>query len=99
MLQNTQVLVKIVDFLFLYLLVKSYGYFQFVRVTSALGFVLLAFQSYQSPSTCYLFIYVVLAILFQPVAEIALGGELWNVVDGIVELGLLLTSRGTKSEE
>ena len=84
--------------LFLCLFDMPYGYFQFVRVTSTLGFVLLAFQSYQSNSTSYLVIYVILAILFQPIEKIALGRELWNVVDVIVGMGLLLTALGTKSE-
>ncbi len=84
--------------LFLCLLDMPYGYFQFVRVASTLGFVLLAFQSYQSNSTSYLVIYVILAILFQPFEKIALGRELWNVVDVIVGVGLLLTALGTKSE-
>jgi hypothetical protein len=39
------------------------------------------------------FIYVVLAILFQPFEKIALGREVWNVLDVIVGVGLLLSVR------
>ena len=36
-------------------------------------------------------IYVCLAILFQPLIKISLGRELWNVVDVIVGLALLVS--------
>jgi hypothetical protein len=36
-------------------------------------------------------IYVILAILFQPFEKIALGREVWNVLDVIVGVGLLLS--------
>lgn len=84
--------------LFLCLLDMPYGYYQFVRIAATLGFVLLAVQSYQSQSTSYVVVYVVLAILFQPIEKIALGRELWNVVDVIVGVGLLLTILNTKKE-
>ena len=36
-------------------------------------------------------IYAVLAILFQPFFKIALGRDLWNVVDVIVGAGLIVS--------
>lgn len=36
-------------------------------------------------------VYVGLAILFQPLLKIALGRELWNIVDVIVGIGLIGT--------
>lgn len=84
--------------LFLCLLDMPYGYFQFVRIAATLGFILFAVQSYKSQSMIYVVMYVVLAILFQPFEKIALGRELWNVVDVIVGVGLLLTALSTKSE-
>ncbi|MGN8058722.1 DUF6804 family protein [Pedobacter sp. 22163] len=35
--------------------------------------------------------YITLAILFQPIFKIALGRFLWNVVDVIVALGLIIS--------
>jgi hypothetical protein len=75
-----------------------YGYFQFVRITATLGFILFAVQSYKSQSMIYVVMYVVLAILFQPFEKIALGRELWNIVDIIVGLGLLLTVLNNNTE-
>jgi hypothetical protein len=36
-------------------------------------------------------IYIGLAILFQPFFKIALGRELWNVVDVVVAIGLIVS--------
>ena len=36
-------------------------------------------------------LYVFLALLFQPFEKIALGRELWNIVDVIVGVGLLIS--------
>ncbi len=36
-------------------------------------------------------VYGALALLFQPFFKIALGRELWNIVDLIVGIGLLLS--------
>ena len=39
----------------------------------------------------FLIIYGALAILFQPFFKIALGRELWNIVDVIVGVGLIIS--------
>ena len=81
--------VLLAGLLFLCLLDMPYGYYQFVRVAATLVFVLFAVQSYQSQLQGYFVLYLLLAVLFQPVEKIALGRELWNIVDVIVGLGLL----------
>jgi len=45
-----------------------------------------------------LIIYVGLALLFQPFFKISLGIELWNIVDVIVGIGLVISSL-TESKE
>jgi hypothetical protein len=77
--------------LFICLLDMPYGYYQFVRVAATLVFVLLAIQSYNPKLNAMVLFYVVLAILFQPFEKIALGREIWNVLDVIVGIGLLLS--------
>ena len=77
--------------LFVCLLDMPYGYYQFVRVAATLVFVLFAIQSYNLKSNAMILIYVILAILFQPFEKIALGREVWNVMDVIVGVGLLLS--------
>lgn len=36
-------------------------------------------------------IYVSLAILFQPLIKVSLGRELWNIIDVIVGIGLIIS--------
>ena len=77
--------------LFFCLLDMPYGYYQFVRVAATCVFVLFTIQSYILKSNAMILIYVILAILFQPFEKIALGREVWNVMDVIVGVGLLLS--------
>ena len=66
-----------------------YGYFQFLRFASLIGFGILAYQAYEEGRQTEMIIYGGLALLFQPFFKIALGREIWNIVDVIVGLGLL----------
>jgi hypothetical protein len=76
---------------FLCLLDMPYGYFQLVRFAALVGFVILAYKANEQGQKTEAIIYVCLAILFQPLIKIALGRELWNVVDVIVGLALLVS--------
>lgn len=75
------------------LLKMPYGYYQLVRFLALIGFGFLAYQSYKDKNELSVFIYVGLALLFQPFFKIALGRELWNIVDVIVAIGLLISIR------
>lgn len=77
--------------LFLCLLHLPYGYYQFVRFVAMVGFGVLAFQASESGNKTTMIIYVVLALLFQPFFKVALGRELWNIVDILVGVGLLIS--------
>lgn len=76
---------------FLCLLNMPYGFYELVRFLAMVGFAFLAFQANQQNNTTETFIYVALALLFQPFFKIALGRALWNLVDVLVGIGLLLT--------
>lgn len=71
------------------LLDMPYAYFQFVRFVSKAGFAYFAYEAYEQKNHRNLIIFIVLALLFQPFEKIALGRELWNVVDVVVALYLL----------
>jgi len=58
-----------------------YGYYQFVRITSAIGFSILAYNASKKNGKVEVIIYVGLVILFQPLIKIALGRTIWNIVD------------------
>lgn len=74
---------------FICLLDMPYGYFQLVRFVAMCGFAYLAFLSNKSGQQNVTFIYIALAILFQPFIKIALGRSLWNIVDMAVGIWLL----------
>lgn len=77
--------------LFLCLADMPYGYYQFVRFAAMIGFGILAFQSAESENKSLMIVYGALAVLFQPFIKIALGRELWNVIDVIVGVGLIIS--------
>jgi hypothetical protein len=70
-----------------------YGYYQFTRFIGMAGFLLLAFFNYERNKSLnsISIIYLALALLFQPITKVALGREIWNFVDVIVSLGLIIS--------
>lgn len=89
MLTNTFLKILLTILLFGCLIDFPYGYYQFVRYAALLGFTYLAFNANEKGFSYEVFIYVALAILFQPFIKIALGRTIWNIVDVIVGIGLL----------
>lgn len=76
---------------FLCLADMPYGYYQFVRFAALVGFIILAYESIKKEKIVEVIIYVALALLFQPFFKIALGRLMWNIVDVVVGVGLLIT--------
>ncbi len=77
--------------LLLCLLDMPYGYYQLVRFVGLIGFAILAYQANEQGKQIEMIIYGALAILFQPFFKISLGRELWNIVEVIVGIGLILS--------
>jgi len=76
---------------FLCLADMPYGYYQFVRFAGLIGFAILAYQANEQGRQTEMIIYGGLALLFQPFFKIALGRQMWNIVDVIVGIGLLIS--------
>lgn len=68
-----------------------YGYYQFVRFAGLVGFALLAYKAHKQEQQTEMIIYIGLALLFQPFTKIALGRFIWNFIDLIVGISLLLS--------
>jgi len=68
-----------------------YGYYQLIRFLAMVGFGMLAYHVNKNGNLTMAVTYITLAILFQPIFKIALGRFLWNVVDVIVALGLIIS--------
>lgn len=86
--------------LLLCLLDMPYGFYQLVRFVALIGFGILAYSVREKENKTEMIIYGGLALLFQPFLKIALGREIWNVVDLIVGIGLIasLIMSNTKSQ-
>lgn len=82
--------------LFVCLFDMPYGYYQLVRFTALVGFGYLAYQANRQRKENEMFIYGGLGLLFQPFLKIPLGRELWNIVDVVVGIGLLISMRHQK---
>lgn len=77
--------------MFLCLLDFPYSYYLFVRWSAMFGFGFLAYSAYQNKKEFLTIIFVLLAILFQPFEKFVLGRTLWNVVDVVVGVGLIIS--------
>ena len=75
---------------FLCLMDMSYGFYQAVRFLAFIGFVILAYHAAKQRHTTIIIVYLSLALLFQPFFKIALGKQIWNIVDVVVGVGLLI---------
>jgi len=64
------------------LLDMPYGYYQLTRFLGLIGFGVLAFKNYQKNQTWFI-IWISSAILINPFFKIALGRDIWNVIDVI----------------
>jgi len=76
---------------FICLLNMPYGFYELVRFLALIGFLILAYYHYINERKFEFFLYVSLAILFQPIFKISLGRELWNITDIVIGLWLLLS--------
>ena len=86
-------IIKIVLALLLFICLADmpYGYYQLVRFAGLIGFTILAYKAYEINQRTGMIIFVGLALLFQPFFKISLGREIWNIVDVIVGVSLLLS--------
>jgi len=75
-----------------------YGYYQFVRIAAMVGFAYLAYNSLTNGNKVFGVIFIIFAILFQPLYKIALGRPLWNIVDVIVAVFIIISIFIEKNE-
>ena len=88
---HTPIKITLAILFFLCLADMPYGYYQLVRFIALIGFAILAYQSYEKNRKTEVIIYAGLALLFQPLFKIALGRDIWNVVDVVVGIALIIS--------
>ncbi len=72
----------ILSVLFLLCLAEMpYGFYELVRYLALVGFVYLVVMANKKGNEKEFYIFIALAVLFQPVLKISLGRNLWNLVD------------------
>lgn len=67
-----------------------YGYYQLVRFVAMIVFGVMAYRHYTVDNTTLTIIFGALALLFQPFFKIALGRLMWNVVDVMAAIALIM---------
>ena len=78
-------------FLILICLFKwPYGVYMLIRVILCIGFGYLAYRANIDKKETSTIVFVGLVILFQPIFKIALGRTVWNIVDVVLAIGLLI---------
>jgi hypothetical protein len=95
---NNTIKIILAILMFICLADVPYGYFQFVRFAAFVGFGILAIAASNEGNQTEMIIFGALALLFQPFFKIALGREVWNVVDVIVGTGLLISIFTSKNK-
>lgn len=59
----------------------SYGYYQFVRFVGMVGFGILAYQEKDKTNKIWFVIWFASALLINPFIKVALGRNIWNIID------------------
>ena len=100
-------IIKIVLAILFFLCIADmpYGFYQIVRFIAFAGFLYLAYMAIEDNKQkniavvwkekqikyTSLFYYVSLALLFQPLIKISFGRQIWNVIDVVVGIGLIIS--------
>lgn len=66
-----------------------YGYYNLVRFVTMAASIYFAYKEFTEGSKEIGFVFVALALLFQPFFKIVLGRTIWNVVDVVVAVFLV----------
>ena len=67
-----------------------YGFYQLVRFASAAAFAYLAYDYFRMKRDVLGLLFTALALLFQPFFKVALGRTIWNLVDVVVAVVLIV---------
>lgn len=68
-----------------------YGYYELIRFITFVVFGYFAYEAGKRNKNDIAFAYGALAILFQPFLKISLGRTMWNVVDVLVAVALIVS--------
>ncbi len=67
-----------------------YGYYTIVRFVAMVVFAVMAYRYHEDENNSLAITFGALALMFQPFVKLALGRTMWNIVDVIVAVGLIV---------
>lgn len=70
----------------------QYGYYQFIRIAGCIGFSWLAYYEIQMKRALIGILLIGCAILFNPIIVIHLTRTIWNEIDLILAIGLIISA-------
>lgn len=90
---NSENILKIIIsiLLLMCLLKMPYWYYELLRFSAFMIFGFLAIKSHDRKNELSTFIYVALALLFQPFFKIALTRVIWNSIDVVVAFSVIIS--------
>ncbi len=68
-----------------------YTYFQLVRTIGMIGFALLAYHEKENNNNQMAIFYILSALIINPIFKVTLGRTLWNLIDVIWAIILLIS--------
>lgn len=85
-----QILLILAAMLLLCLAPMPYGYFMLVRFVMMAAFGFMAYRYFVIKKSIAAWVFVLLAVLFQPIYKIVLGRGIWNALDVVVATFLII---------
>ena len=73
------------------LLKMPYSYFQIVRFVGMTIFIILAYLDKDKTNKTFMIIWICSALLMNPFIKVALGRTIWNIVDVVLAILLVMT--------
>lgn len=67
-----------------------YGFYSLIRFVAMIAFAIYAYVYYEKKSNELAIAFLSLAVLFQPLLPIYLGRTLWNIIDVVVAIFLVV---------
>ena len=67
-----------------------YGFYILVRILTTIFALTLVFNFFEQKKNEIAFFWCAVALIFQPLIKIPLGKELWNIVDVIVAVAIII---------
>lgn len=95
---NKAIKIVLAILMFICLADMPYDYYEFVRFVALIGFGILAYEANKADQLNETIIFIALAILFQPIFKIPFGRNIWNAIDVLIGVGLILSMYNQKNK-